>query len=274
MPFDLGVTARLTADCRDPGGTLTNADTAVVTITLPDGTTATPAVTNPPEQTGRYYADYVTAVPGRHTVRWTFTGPVHASTDVLDVRPEQAPAILSLRDAKQHLNLTSTHEDDEVTFWNNATATAVEYFTGPVVIRTVVEDHAVGAVQALALRRPPVLEVTAVEPLLDGGTSYDPGQLNVDAAVGIVSRKDGGLLRGPLRTTYRAGRLTVAENISGAARIILQHLWATQRPTRGGALPGARDDFSVTEPIPGLGYAIPNRAVQLLNPDDQGPGLA
>ena len=106
-----------------------------------------------------------------------------------------------------------------------------------------------------------------------------PGELHqaeqrTDGPVGIVSRKDGGQLRGPLRVTYRAGRLIVAENISGAARIILQHLWATQRPTRGGGLPGARDDFSVTEPIPGLGYAIPNRAVQLLNPDDQGPGLA
>lgn len=276
MPFDLGVTARLTAQCRDPGGTLTNAATAAVTVTLPDGTTATPAVTNPPAVTGQYEADYVTEQPGRHTVRWVFSGPAYASTDVLDVRPEQSPAILSLRDAKQHLNLSlaDTGEDDEVTFWNNAATTAVEYFTGPVVVRTVTEDHAVGVVQALALRRPPVLEVTAVAPLLDGGTSYDPDRLNVDGPVGIVSRKDGGLLRGPLRTTYRAGRLVVAENISGAARIILQHLWATQRPTRGGGLPGARDDFSVTEPIPGLGYAIPNRAVQLLNPDDQGPGLA
>ena len=276
MPFDLGVTARLTAECRDPGGTLTDATTVTVTVTSPDGTAATPAVTNPPEQTGQYHADYVTEQPGRHTVRWVFTGPAYASTDVLDVRPEQAPGILSLKDAKQHLNLSlaDTSEDDEIRFWNNATTTAVDYFTGPGVVRTVTEDHDAGVAEALALRRPPVLEVTAVEPLRGGGTSYDPDHLNVDGPVGIVSRKDGGLLRGPLRVTYRAGRLIVAENISGAARIILQHLWATQRPTRGGGLPGARDDFSVTEPIPGLGYAIPNRAVQLLNPDDQGPGLA
>jgi hypothetical protein len=276
VPFDLGVTARLTAECRDPGGTLTNAATVQVTVTLPDGTTAAPAVTNPPAQTGKYHADYVTEQPGRHTVRWVFTGPAHAYTDVLDVRPEQAPAILSLRDAKQHLNLslTSTTEDDEVRFWNNATTTAVEYFIGPVVARTVIEDHDVGTVTALVLRRPPVLELLTVAPLRDGGSSYDPDRLNIDSAVGIVSRTDGGVLRGPLRTTYRAGRLIVTENISGAAGIILQHLWATQRPTRSGGLPGARDDFIVTEPIPGLGYAIPNRAVQMLNPDDQGPGLA
>ncbi|MGC4912727.1 hypothetical protein [Streptomyces albogriseolus] len=276
MPFDFGVTARLTAECRDPSGTLTNATTAAVTVTLPDGTTAAPAVTNPPAVDGKYVADYVTEQAGRHTVRWVFTGPAHAYTDVLDVRPEESPAILSLRDAKDHLNisLANSSEDDEVRFWNNATTTAVEYFIGPVVPRTVVEDHAADEALALALRRPPVLELTAVAPLLDGGTSYDVDRLNVDRQVGIVTRKDGGVLRGPLRVTYRAGRLVVAENISGAARIILQHLWATQRPTRSGGLPGARDDFLVTEPIPGLGYAIPNRAVQLLNPDDQGPGIA
>ncbi|MFF8034920.1 hypothetical protein [Streptomyces sp. NPDC016626] len=276
MPLDLGATVRLTAECRDPGDVLTDAATAVVTVTLPDGATATPAVTNPPAQTGKYHADYVTTQPGRHTVRWTFTGPVHTYTDVLDVRPEQPLAILSLKDAKQHLNLslTDTSQDSEVMFWNNATTTAIEFFTGPVVVRTVTEDHSVGTVGALVLRRPPVLAVTAVEPLRGGGPSYDVNGLTVDGATGIVTLTAGGLLRGPLRMTYRAGRPVIAENISGAARIILQHLWRTQRPTRSGGLPGASDDYSVTEPIPGLGYAIPNRAVQLLNPDDQGPGFA
>ncbi|MBL3669051.1 hypothetical protein JL475_24270 [Streptomyces sp. M2CJ-2] len=275
MTYDLGATARLIAQCRDAGGAAVTADAVTVTVTLPDGTTATPPASEA-TPVGTYHADYVTTVPGRHTVRWQFTGPAHAYTDVLDVRPEQTPAILSLRDAKEHLNLslTDTREDDELRFWNNATTTAVEYFTGPVVVRTVTEDHAVGMVEALALRRAPVLEVTAVEPLRDGGTSYDPDGLNVNSPAGIATRKGGGLLHGPLRVTYRAGRPIVAENISGAARIILQHLWTTQRRSRSGGLPGARDDYSVTEPIPGLGYAIPHRAKQMLNPDDQGPGLA
>ncbi|MFF9215626.1 hypothetical protein [Streptomyces viridosporus] len=275
MTYDLGATVRLTTQCRDPGGVAVTADSVTVTVTLPDGTTATPPASEA-TPVGTYHADYVTTVPGRHTVRWQFTGPTHAYTDVLDVRPNQPTAILSLRDAKEHLNLSlaDTREDDEVRFWNAAATTAVEYFVGPVAVRTVTEDHAVGVVEALALRRTPVLEVTAVEPLRDGGASYDPGSLNVDGRAGIATRRDGGLLHGPLRITYRAGRPVIAENISGAARIILQHLWTTQRRARSGGLPGARDDYSVTEPIPGLGYAIPHRAVQLLNPDDQGPGLA
>jgi hypothetical protein len=59
--------------------------------------------------------------------------------------------------------------------------------------------------------------------------------------------------------------------MSSASRIILQHLWRTRqgpaRPTRGG------DDYSVTEPIAGFGYAIPNRALQLLEPYRLPPGV-
>lgn len=273
MPYDLGATARLTAQCRDPGGTLTTADTAVVTVTLPDGTTATPTA-EATATVGHYQADYVTTVPGRHTVRWVFTGPAHAYTDVLDVRPEQSPALFSLADGREHVNIKNTREDDELRYWINVTTRAVEYFVGPVVVRTVTEDHHVGEVRALALRRMPVLKVTAVEPLLDGGPSYDPDWLNVDGEAGIVTRRDGGLLYGPLRVTYTAGRPVIEDNITGAGRIILQHLWRTQRPGRSGALAGSSDDYSVTEPLPGIGYAIPNRAKQLLHPDEQPPGMA
>lgn len=268
MPFDLGATVRLTAQCRDPGGTPVTADTAVVTVTLPDGTEATPA----PSETataGTYQADYPTTAVGRHAVRWVFTGPSHAYTDVFDVRAEAPPAILSLADAKDHLNLAadSTHEDDEVRFWNAAATLAVEYFTGPIVIRTMTDDHTERSARALVLRRTPVIEVISVEPLRDGGIAYDVDDLVLDGATGLLTLRSGGLLQGPLRATYRAGRAIVSENITAGARIILQHLWLTQRAGRRGGLAGGGQDYAVTEPIPGLGYAIPNRALNLLEPD-------
>jgi len=274
VPYDLGATARLTAACRDPGGTLTNAVSAQLTITLPDGTTATPAVTNPPAQTGTYTADYLTEQSGRHTVRWVFTGPGHAYTDVFDVSLPALPAIISLADAKNQINDTGTADDDEIRFWTNATTFAVEYFVGPVTVRTVTEDHDVGVTDRLSLRQVPVLAPPDLTPVLDAGTAYAAAGLDVDGSTGIVRRKDGGYLQGPLRATYPAGRRIVAENITAAARLIFQHLWRTQRPGRSGGLPGASDDYSVTEPIPGLGYAIPNRARQMLNPDDLPPGMA
>ncbi|NJP73731.1 phage gp6-like head-tail connector protein [Streptomyces sp. C1-2] len=272
MPFDLGATARLTAQCVDPGGAPATAGSVAVTVTLPDGTEAAPAATET-ATSGTYQADYVTTVAGRHTVRWQFTDPAHAWTDVFDVWPEAPPAILSLADAKAHLNLTTSRDDAEVRFWNNAATRAVEFYTGPVVRRTVVEDHRVGTVPAVALAQTPVLEVTSVAALRSGGIAYDVGDLTLDAATGVLARHDGGPLTGPLRITYTAGRTVIAENITAAARIILEHLWRTQKAARGG-LAGGGEDYSVSEPIPGLGYAVPNRALQLLEPDRLPPGVA
>lgn len=272
MPFDLGATARLTAECRDPGGTLTNATTAVLTVTLPDGSTVTPTVANPPAQDGQYRADYTTVQAGRHTVRWVFTGPAHAYVDVLDVR-EAAPAwLFSLADAKNQLKITLSDQDEEIRDKIGATTRAVEWFVGPVAVRTVTEVHHVGMVQTLALRKIPALSLTEVAAVLEGGTSYAVDALDLDGDTGVVQRLDGGLMYGPLRTTYRAGRLVVPENIREGGELILQHLWRTrQGPGRPQLGVG---DFDVTEPIPGLGYAIPNRAMQLLSPDQLPPGMA
>jgi len=275
VPFDLGATARLTAQCRDPGGTPVTADTATVTVTLPDGTAATPTAAET-ETTGTYQADYVTTAAGRHAVRWVFAGPAHAFTDVFDVRDEAPPAILSLADAKKHLNipLDTTRDDDEVRFWNSATTRAVEYYTGPIVPRSFTEQHSTRNAAVLVLLHTPVVEVTAVEAVRTGEVGYDVDDLAVDGDTGEVVRKDGGRLSGRLRWTYTAGRTVIEENITAGTRIILEHLWRTQRAGRRGGLAGGGDDYSVTEPIPGLGYAIPNRALNLLEPDRLPPGVA
>ncbi|MFE2941037.1 hypothetical protein ACFXKG_18530 [Streptomyces sp. NPDC059255] len=272
MPYDFGATARLFAECRDPGGTLTTATTAVLTIGLPDGTSTT--VPTEETTTGRYQADYPTTQPGRHTLAWLFTGPAHAYTDVLDVRPTLATAVMSMADARAHLKLTSTARDADVRQWLEVTTDAVEWFTGPVTVRTVTEVHQVRQVRALALRQAPVLELLDIQPVHSGGRAYDVVQLTMDSTTGVVQLLAGpGYLYGPLRVTYRAGRPVVPPSIAGAARIILGHLWRTQqgpgRPQTGGG-----DDFDVSEPIPGLGYAIPNRAVQLLSPYQLPPGTA
>lgn len=271
MPLDLGSTVRLNAECRDPGGALTTADAVTVTIGLPDGTTTTAAATETATP-GRYQADHATTQPGRHTVRWLFTTPGHAFTDQFDVREAAPPAILSLTDAKAHLRLTPTTHDDELRTWIEATTKAVEWFVGPVVVRTVTEDHDMRQAATLALRQTPVLELTAIAPVLSGGTTYTTGDVDVDAVTGVVQLTAGGYLCGPLRVTYTAGRRIIPANIAAAARIILQHLWRTQqgpgRPQIG------TGDYDVTEPIPGLGYAIPNRAMQLLDPDRIPPGVA
>lgn len=278
MPFDLGDTVRLEAVCQDPGGTLATASTATLTVTLPDGTTVTPAV-GAPASAGEYSVDYVTTQPGRHGVRWVFTGPGCAYTDVFDVREAAPSLILSLADARRHLRYApgDTSDDEQIREWLETITIGVEHFAGACCRRTVIEQHDIPGIGSgvLALRRTPVLSLTSLSAVLTGGTSYLAADFAVDRATGVISRLDGARIYGPLLVTYVAGRTVIPANLSSAARIILQHLWRTQYgASRGLSSIGGGDDYSVTEPMPGFGYAIPNRAMQLLEPDRLPPGVA
>lgn len=277
MPFDLGDTVPLAAEAVDPGGNPVNPTGATLTITLPDGTTVTPTVTNPPTTTGQYSVDYVTEQPGRHAVRWVFTVPNSAYTDVFDVREEVPPLIVSLADAKKHLNLTSSRSDEEVRAWLESITEGVENLAGVCVRRTFSERHdtpGCGFPQ-LVLHRTPVLALVSVRGILSLGRTYDVAGLDVDGETGIVQRLDGHRLYGPLRVTYTAGRQVIPASIRDAAKIILKHLWRTQYgASRALGDVGGTDDYSVTEAVPGFGYAIPNRALQLLEPYRLPPAVA
>ncbi|MEU4502658.1 hypothetical protein [Streptomyces sp. NPDC024089] len=185
-------------------------------------------------------------------------------------------ALLTLAEAKAQLNITSTSNDTELQVYVDAVGPVIERFIGPVAERIVVEtqDVARDGVQVLVLRTTPVVSLTSVEPLLaSGGTSYDVGALVLDGDTGIVRRADGGWLRGPLKVTYTAGRGEVPATVNLAARMLVQHLWQTQNASRGPVLPGG-GDYSVSEPVAGLGYAVPNRVLELLEPYRLLPGVA
>jgi hypothetical protein len=277
VPFDLGDTVRLTADCKDAGGTLANATTVVLTITLPDGTTSTPAVTNPPAVTGRYTLDYTTVQAGLHRVRWLFTTPNNAYTDALDVREAVPPLLFSLADAKAKLRIGAAVivDDDDLRAAAEATTRAVEYFTGPIV-RTSYTDVVSGGHESVLLTRAPVLSLTSITAVTSYQVAVPFAVLDVDGTSGVVRRTDGLTFpSGSYRLAYIAGRTILSANISLAARIILQHLWRTMYGgSRARSSLGGGDDYSVSEPIPGLGFAVPNRALQLLQSDRQPEGMA
>ncbi|MCL6733292.1 hypothetical protein [Streptomyces neyagawaensis] len=272
MPFDLGAVVPLGTTVRDSAGNLANAGSMALSIGLPDGTTVSvsPVV---PVSTGTYTYDYPSAQAGRHTVRWLATGlNAGAYTDTFDVREQNPPWIISHADAKAHLNKTATADDDEVRAMNEAVTATVEWYVGAVVVRTVTEVHAFQVAKTLALRTVPAISLTSVSAVLTGGTSYEVADLDLDTSSGIVRRTDGGQLYGPLRTVHVAGRRIIPAAITLGARIILQHMWRTQQgPGRPQVGVG---DFDVTEPIPGLGYAVPNRALQILAPYQLPPGVA
>ncbi|WP_406398809.1 hypothetical protein [Streptomyces uncialis] len=184
-------------------------------------------------------------------------------------------ALLTLTEAKAQLDLDSTTHDTELTAYVEGLTAAIESHVGPVENRQVTEVVE-GRTTTLCLTRIPVVALTSLTPVHPQGQTFTPGELHLDTTGGILRRLDAGTFRGGLWTAvYTAGRGAVPPTINLAARILLQHLWRTQYgASRGLGSVGGGDDYAVTEPVPGWGYAIPNRVLQLLEPYKAAPGVA
>lgn len=180
------------------------------------------------------------------------------------------PDLIDLAEARQQLNIEGDRHDTEIAYYVQAATAPVEDVVGPVLPREVTEIQPGGRV--LVLNRPPVLSLTSLTPVLTGGTGYAVTDLDVDGETGIVRRLDGGGFAGPLRVVYRAGRDEVPPHVGLAARIIVGHMWETQRG-HGGARPGFGSDEDMI-PTPSMGFIIPRRAMELLTPDKLGPVVA
>src|SRR3954468_24475028 len=98
MTYDIADSVPIAWDVRDAAGVLTNASTVALTVTLPDGTTVTPAVPAP-SIAGEYRVTYIPALEGRYEWREVTTVPNTAYQDVFVVRGTVSPALISLQDA-------------------------------------------------------------------------------------------------------------------------------------------------------------------------------
>jgi hypothetical protein len=127
---------------------------AVATVTLPDGSTATPTVTG----STTFSASYTPSQVGRHLVRWVGAGAnILAYADVFEVDAAAIQPICSLADIKAHLNTpaATTTNDAELLNMALAISDAVESYLGyPIRQRTLTELYD-GGEQALALRTTP-----------------------------------------------------------------------------------------------------------------------
>jgi hypothetical protein len=267
----------------DTSGNPQSATTVTVTVTLPDGTTATPLVTTP--GAGVYNAQYVTTQPGHHLVLWVATDATYpgAFADTFEVQQLADPTILSVAEAKDILQLTGTTQfDARIQGWNGAATNVIEYMCGPVVQQVVTETiPARGTMVTLA--KPPVISLkvwTSVPPELAAtgitvaspaspmlrtrlyGIEWPIDQLYCDPRRGIVTHTSGlPFFYCAYIWQYNAGRPVIPYAIYEAAKIILEHLYQVYR---GGV--NAQDiasGESVTT-LPGFGFAIPNRAIELL----------
>lgn len=259
-----GAARRLSTETRDGDGALFTPGSIALSILQPDGTAAGP-FTPATDGVGLYHYDFTPTQGGRHIARWVTTNPAGADEETFDVAAQWAEAgVISLAEGKAQLNITGTDDDEEIAGMVRAVTAVCERYVGALARTTYAETHNGG--YRIVLDHAPVLSVTSVVAILDGGTNQSVADLDVDGPTGIIRRLDGAYMCGPLRFTYVAGRTEVLPHVRLAGLIILQHLWETQR---GNVAPR----FGVEEPWdPRRGFAIPRRALELLG--DQIPGIA
>jgi hypothetical protein len=262
-----------------------NAATVTLTITLPDGTTAAPAVTR--TGAGTYTASYTTTQAGHHLVLWVAADATYpgAFADSFEVQAQSDPTIVSLAEAKDILQLTGTTQfDARLQGWNGSATEVIEYMCGPVVQQTVTETLPARGLET-HLSKPPVLELVAwtqvpaelanlgitvpvpASPMIRTrvyGIEYPITELYCDPRRGIVTNTSGlPFYYCAYIWQYQAGRVIIPSAIYDAAKIILEHLYQVYR---GGV--DAQDVASGESAtvLPGFGFAIPNRALQLIQP--------
>lgn len=269
MSFDVGDSVPVAWDVKDSAGTLVNASTAVLTITLPDGTTTTPTVPAP-TVTGQYRVTYVPTLEGRHVWRAVTTGPNTAIQDVFEVRETASPALLSLADAKLHLNISAstTTFDEELREFIEAVTKVVEQYVGPITRRTYVR-RVPGYCYAVALPHTQVLSITSITLVSDGTSPVTISDLTINTEAGIVAYKTGTAFPfGEMEWTYLVGRSYVHPNWTLAAKMILEYNWESQL----GSLPSVQGDSDAD--YISKRTLVPPRAGLLLAPDGSAGGFA
>jgi uncharacterized phiE125 gp8 family phage protein len=271
---------RLSFTVRDVTGALVSPGTAVlvVKIAAADGTSTTTGTYSSltSDGTGLLHqdipvTDLVAAGHYQYALTTTGTG-AGVSFGEFDVFDPFETSVLPLADAKDQLNIpqATTTSDTEIAAFIATIESALERWTGgPLVNRQITERAEMVSNQTVILvRQRPLVSVVSITSA-SGGTIDISGGLDIDVNAGTVRRKLGLPFYGPFFTwmpvvtvTYVAGWGTAVPAAFGsAARIILAHLWESQRGPA--SLPGLGGGDMVTPP--GFGFAIPNMAAELLD---------
>lgn len=265
LPSVVGSVVPLDVTIVDDAGNPATPSTITCTITRPDDTTETPTPAS--SSTGVYTVDYVPTQAGQHYVTWTVTGPSLVLPDVFEVRPALPALIISVAEGKAACNIKPevTRHDADLRGLIMAITIAIEDHLGEAVIRRQVsEDIACDWDTEVVLGHTPVRELVSVTALAGGGT-WQVSDLHCDSDTGIVRALSGyQRFYGLLRWIYKVGQVSIPANYTEAAKIICMHLWETRRPTQRTPQPGGLTDSLTVSYAGSFGYAIPNRALELL----------
>ena len=286
MSYPLGQPVRLTfATFSDVDETVPADPTALtLTATLPDATTTVLHWPSPAEisrdSTGVFHYDYTGPTDGTYLVEWEASGAVASTaTGQFDV-VSQRRYIVSLEDARVHLNdptMTADGEDKLRGFIAAATVVIEDdpvHGIGPVAPREVVVDFPnPGTTLILPL---PIASITSVTAYTGGvGVVYTetdltvaPGSYEYRASLtaGLLYLAAGSWGGSTVRVVLQAGRTVMPANVRLAALELIRFWWQPSQlgqvsdagPLRGGGGTGAT--------VLASGYLVPNAVLQLLAP--------
>jgi uncharacterized phiE125 gp8 family phage protein len=195
--------------------------------------------------------------------------------------PITADPIITTTEAKDFLNITSSALDAELSLFINAASQVIVNRIGPVSgSPTVSEWHDGGSPRIVLRQQTPIQSVTSVTEsygtvtytltavVLDQSPAVTAYGYSVDLDRGLIIRRASGVAvpfaagTSNVHVTYVAGYATVPEDIKHAAKLLLKHMWDTQRAGRPGA-----------GPEPTAAYTLPRRVEEILAPHII-PGIA
>jgi hypothetical protein len=274
MALDVGQTYRWTYEVRDASGALANATGITLTVTLPDQTTAAPAVTNPPAVAGKYFADYVLTQPGLHKFAGVTTAPGTAKTDWISAREYRS--ILSLDEGREFLGVLDTSRDEVIRSMLGGVTRLVERYVGTCVPRQITNEFIPGDIRDM-IRLPsgPALSATAVTSVVSvwsGGPSWAAADVFADGT--DVYPADGmSFTGGPWRWSGTAGRQVISDDILEGSKMALWDLWAVQRGISGDQQEPSLQESADFETSFASGWRLPPRVMQMLD-GEHVPGFA
>ena len=263
----------------------TAGSTAVLTVTAPDATTTTPAVST---SASVFTASVPAAQVGAYLLVWTIAGTI---TDVqVDQFTVTAPTLqlISLSDLRDQINVSPTDQTGTLKLrrFISSAGEVVKNIVGPVLPQT--ENYVVdGGGQFLMIPRRWIISITLVvetiavvnytlteQPL---GSSYNNYGYTWDRAINKIVRRGAAGIAIPftpgvmnVSCTYVSGMSTIPQDITDATGELIRHWWANgQQPWRAAFQPGGDD----TGFQPVMGYAIPNRVMEMLMPYRKSPGI-
>lgn len=169
----------LSVEVENPPGTAVDVGAMVLTITLPDGTPATPAVQRTGVGAWSVVTPYLFTLGGLHRARWVATG---ANACVLEQYRSVGDPV-DIAELRTALKIAGTTSDDLLWQWVAAAVDWAQDRSGRALRATTLTERKSGGKYAVALARTPVKAVTLVQ---ENGTTVPSTEYEVDPSTGLL----------------------------------------------------------------------------------------